>query len=165
MTKKEQDKELALLRKKLKGLEAKQAKAEAKLDKFERQLDDIEQDAIDARNAVEEVEYDIDDLEAQPIDEDPKDLVAAGEIPSPEQAELIKKQAHSYGVTFVRRKANKKGQLVLHSDRRFSSREEAEHHGKRFSKKHKHAEFSVCIVQKKANAWVNWKTGKTNPAL
>lgn len=97
--------------------------------------------------------------------EDALASVESGESPSPEQAKRIAAQAHSYGVTFVRRKANKRGELVKHSARRFSSRKEAEQHGKRFATKHRHAEFSICIVQKKANAWVNWKTGKTNPVL
>lgn len=99
---------------------------------------------------------------------DHAEQVEAGDKPSPAQAALIKSQAYSYGVTFIRRKALKKvrqkGELRT-SDRRFSSRKEAEHHAKRFQKIHKHKDYSVCVVDKRANAWVNWKTGKTNPAL
>ncbi len=99
---------------------------------------------------------------------DQVEQVETGDIPSPAQQKLIKSQAYSYGVTFIRRKALKKaaqkGELRT-SQRRFSSRKEAEHHAKRFQKIHKHKDYSVCVVNKRANAWVNWKTGKTNPAL
>lgn len=93
-----------------------------------------------------------------------QDEIESGDRPSPEQAKRIATQDHSYGVTFVRRQA-RKGKLVLTSKRRFSSKKEAEQHGRRFQKKHRHQEFSVCIQHAKANAWINWKTGKTNPAL
>lgn len=94
--------------------------------------------------------------------------VETGEHPSPAQKKLIDSQDFSYGVHFLRRKALKKGKSpgsVCVSQRRFSSLKEAKQHGVRFTKKHKHKSFSVTIVSKRANAWINWKTGKTNPVL
>jgi hypothetical protein len=164
MTQKEKDKELKALRKKLAAIELKADKSEELEEKLGNQLSDAEDETYSLRNEAENLAFDIDDLDQEVVEDDEEDLVERGEIPSPEQAKLMKNQKHSYGVTFVRSE-EKKGQKVLHSDRRFSSRKEAEQHGKRFAKKHNHEEFSVCIVQKKANAWVNWKTGKTNPAL
>jgi len=94
--------------------------------------------------------------------------VETGEHPSPSQKKLIDSQDFSYGVHFLRRKALKKGKSpgsVCVSQRRFSSLKEAKQHGVRFTKKHKHQSFAVTIVSKRANAWINWKTGKTNPVL
>lgn len=91
--------------------------------------------------------------------------VESGDKPSSQQAALIRSQPFSFGVSFLRRKA-KKGVASFVSNRRFSSAQEAEQHGKRFTKKHKHESFLVVyITNKRANAWINWTTGKTNPAV
>lgn len=94
--------------------------------------------------------------------------VATGEVPAPAIAKLIKSQAFSFSVTFVRRKALKKAKngkkgLSFTSDRRFATKKEADQHGKRFSKKHRHESYHAIKVSKKANSWINWETGKTNP--
>lgn len=94
--------------------------------------------------------------------------VESGDRPSPEQARLIKSQLFSYGVHFERRKVLRKVKspgAICVSVRRFTSRKEADQHGKRFSKKHGHRGYDVVRTSKRANAWVNWKTGKTNPVL
>jgi len=94
--------------------------------------------------------------------------VETGDRPSPAQAKLIASQAFSYGVHFERakvlRKVRSPGAICV-SQRRFSSRKEAEQHGKRFARLHRHKGFDVVRVNKRANAWINWKTGKTNPTL
>lgn len=95
-------------------------------------------------------------------------LVATGDVPAPAIAKLIKSQSFSYSVVFVRRKAlnkpkNKKKGLSFTSDRRFATLKEAAQHGRRFAKKHKHESFHAIKVGKKANSWINWATGKTNP--
>lgn len=96
------------------------------------------------------------------------ELVETGDIPAPAIAKLIKSQRYSYSVVFVRRKElnkpkNGKKGVSFTSDRRFATKKEAQQHGRRFSKKHKHRSFHVIEVSKKANSWINWKTGKTNP--
>ncbi len=94
--------------------------------------------------------------------------VEKGDVPAPAIAAAIKSQNFSFVVVFKRRKAlnkpkNKKKGITFTSDRRFSSQTEANQHGRRFTAKHKHAAYQVALVQKRANAWINWKTGKTNP--
>lgn len=81
----------------------------------------------------------------------------------------------SYGVKFTRRKyLNKiKGPRGLVScpgdfrvsDRRFATLKEANHHGKRFVEIENHKSYSVFRSNDKVNAYVNWKTGKTNPLI
>lgn len=93
------------------------------------------------------------------------DEVDSGDRPAPAIAALIKSQGFSFGVAFIRRKANRRGEAVKVSTRRFSSVKEANQHGKRFTRKHGHKDFLVTYVQARANAWVNWKTGKTNPVI
>ncbi len=88
------------------------------------------------------------------------DEVESGNVPAPEIAALIAKQKFSYGVEFVR----KNGKVVV-SQRRFSSSKEAKQHGTRFTAKHAHKDFAVVRINKRANAWINWKTGKTNPVI
>ncbi len=90
--------------------------------------------------------------------------VATGEKPAPSIEKLIASQSFSYGVNFLRRKPVK-GVMVNVSQRRFSSVKEAAQHGKRFAAKHRHQAYFVTVTQQRANAWVNWKTGKTNPVL
>lgn len=99
---------------------------------------------------------------------DQLDEMISGDKPDREQAARIKSQRHSFGVVFNRRKALKKVKqkgLVRTSARRFTSRKEATHHAKRFVKIHKHKGFKVVWVAKRANAWINWITGKTNPVI
>ncbi len=94
--------------------------------------------------------------------------IEAGDKPNHEQAARIKNQPYSYGVHFLRRKALRKGKspgMVMKSTRLFGTKKEAEQHGKRFTKKNDHADFSIVYVNKRPNAWINWKTGKTNPAI
>lgn len=99
---------------------------------------------------------------------DELETIIMGHKPNDEQARLIKSQAFSYGVHFQRRKVLRKvsspGEICV-SRRRFSSRKEADQHGKRFTKIHKHVGYDVVRVNRKANAWINWLTGKTNPVL
>ena len=85
----------------------------------------------------------------------------------------------SFGVLFVRSKpinkakgsngkmteARNPGQHVVLSVRRFGSSEEANIHGRRFKRIEGHHAFYVVILKSKPNAWVNLKTGKTNPLI
>lgn len=110
------------------------------------------------KKQIEQVERQLDEV----------DQVNRGDRPSPNQAKLIQSQNFSFGVYFERRKALRKVRckgLINKSTRRFSSAKEANQHGKRFAKIHKHVGFTVVKLGQKANAWINWKTGKTNPAI
>lgn len=94
--------------------------------------------------------------------------VKSGEIPAPAIAALIKSQNFSFAVVFVRSKEptkpkNKRLGLSFTSDRRFATLKEANQHGYRFKSKHRHAGYHTIKVAKRANSWVNWATGKTNP--
>ena len=94
--------------------------------------------------------------------------VKSGDRPSPEQAKLIKSQPYSFTVHFERSKVLRKVRSpgsVCKSLRRFGTRKEAEQHGKRFTKLHRHKGYKVLKVSQRANAWINWRTGKTNPVL
>jgi len=89
------------------------------------------------------------------------------------------RRSTSFGVLFVRgRTINKvqdaKGnwvmsrypdQPVVLSVRRFGSEQEAKLHGRRFRKLEGHKDFFVVLQNAKPNAWVNLKTGKTNPLI
>lgn len=94
--------------------------------------------------------------------------IKSGDRPSPDQLKRIKTQDYSFTVYFQCRKALRqvrvKG-LVNKSQRRFGSRKEAIQHGKRFTKIWKHKGYAVVKVAKRANAWINWRTGKTNPVI
>lgn len=93
--------------------------------------------------------------------------IKSGDRPSFEQARAMKNKV-SYGVHFERanvlREVRSPG-AVCKSVRRFSSRKEAEHHAKRFKRIHGHKSFTIVRVAQRANAWINWSTGKTNPVL
>jgi hypothetical protein len=94
--------------------------------------------------------------------------VETGNRPDAEQERRIATQRFSFEVHFERRKALKKGRSpgeIGVSQRRFSSPKEANQHGTRFTKIQKHKGFYVVQVQKRANAWINWATGKTNPVI
>ncbi len=94
--------------------------------------------------------------------------VKSGDRPNPEQARKIKNQAYSFTVHFERRKTLRRVRspgAVCRSLRRFTSKEEAVQHGKRFTRIHNHKGYSVIRVNSRANAWINWRTGKTNPIL
>ncbi len=95
-------------------------------------------------------------------------LMISGDKPDFDQAKKIKSQRFSYGVYFTRRQALRqvrcKG-LVNKSLRRFVSPKEANQHGKRFTKIHNHKGYKVVKLQMRANAWINWITGKTNPVI
>ena len=118
--------------------------AESQLRELGDRLDDARSDAADKLINQEEVDL--------------------GNIPSVAQRALMATQLFSYGVTFQRSKAVN-GEVILNSTRTFTTEDEANHHGERFSERHGHAGFTVVPSNKKANAWVNWKTGKTNPAI
>lgn len=102
-----------------------------------------------------------------------EELAAVGEVksgdrPNCEQAKLMKSQRFSFTVHFERNKVLRKVRspgAVCKSLRRFTSRKEAIQHGKRFSRIHRHKGYEVVRVAKRANAWINWRTGKTNPVL
>lgn len=157
------------MKKTLKQLKAEEVKltkllkaAQKAADKAQDKADGLALKAEDIQDRLEEVQFAIDDFDDQ------QEAVDRGDIPSPEQQARIDEQQFSFGVHFERRKAIKKGKspgVICVSTRYFSSRKEAEHHGKRFTKIHNHVGFDVVRVNKKANAWVNWKTGKTNPAI
>lgn len=81
----------------------------------------------------------------------------------------------SFGVKFTRRKYIKQikgpkgwvdspGNFRV-SERRFATSKEANHHGKRFVEIEGHKSYSVFRSKDKVNAYVNWKTGKTNPLI
>lgn len=94
--------------------------------------------------------------------------VHTGYKASPEQARKIASQKFSFTVHFVRREILRQVRSpgkVCKSQRRFSSPKEAEQHGKRFKRIQRHLSYSVVRVAKRANAWINWRTGKTNPVL
>lgn len=96
-----------------------------------------------------------------------------------QQRDRLRRQKTSFGVLFVRSRAitqvsNSKGELVSAKDpgslvttsvRRFGTSAEARHHGKRFARIEKHTAFHVIFVEKGPNAYVNFKTGKTNPLI
>lgn len=84
----------------------------------------------------------------------------------------------SFGVLFVRsapiqevvtnsgwKAARNAGKHVTLSVRRFGSAKEASTHGKRFKRLEGHAAFYVVLQDSTPNAWVNLKTGKTNPLI
>lgn len=89
------------------------------------------------------------------------------------------RRSTSFGVLFIRgrsinqvRDANGNwvmsrypDQPVVLSVRRFGSQEEATIHGRRFKKLEGHKNFFVVLQNSKPNAWVNLKTGKTNPLI
>ena len=89
-----------------------------------------------------------------------QDQVRLGNAPDAQQAARLRSQKFSYEVNFERRDGTS-----FSSNRRFTLPKEANQHGTRFSKKHRHAGFVVVQVSKKANAWINWTTGKTNPVV
>lgn len=81
----------------------------------------------------------------------------------------------SFGIRFTRKKAisevrgargwvSSPGDTVV-SNRRFKSVSEAFHHAKRFKRLEKHKSFEVIVSTKAPNAWVNPRTGKTNPLI
>lgn len=74
----------------------------------------------------------------------------------------------SWAVNYVRKQDANGG--VKHNDRnpsprRFKTREEAEHHARRFVKVWGHVGFWVTKTNDPVNAWVNKITGKTNPEI
>ena len=95
------------------------------------------------------------------------------------QRDRLRRQTYSFGVLFVRNKgiakvknshgewvaARAAGSLVVTSPRLFGTLAEAKHHGKRFARIENHKEFHVIFTEKKPNAFVNFKTGKTNPLI
>lgn len=95
------------------------------------------------------------------------------------QAITLVKQGFSYAVKFTRKAAitersdghggwvevENPGSRVLTSSRRFGTAREATIHGRRFMKLEGHRKFTVVKTKDKPNAWVNLKTGKTNPLV
>jgi hypothetical protein len=98
---------------------------------------------------------------------------------TPAQAKALKSRKTSFGIIFTRSKtieevfhndgsyskARFAGKLKVPSLRRFISKEEATAHAKRFKRIEKHKSFEIVLVKKAPNAWVNVKTGKTNPVI
>ena len=94
-------------------------------------------------------------------------------------AKALRTRKTSFGVRFERRKAittikNSDGERVkarnpgkdyVVSARRFCTESEAKRHGKRFMRIEGHKAFSVIALKQKPNAWVNPRTGKTNPVI
>lgn len=96
------------------------------------------------------------------------EAIESGDLPSADQAKRIKSQPYSFGVHFERSKVLRKVRSpggINRSLRRFGTQKEAVQHGKRFTKIHHHKGFTIVRVSKRANAWINWRTGKTNPVL
>ncbi len=62
-------------------------------------------------------------------------------------------------------KARSPGKVKFVSARRFGSVKEAITHGKRFKRIEGHAAYEVVVLKLSPNAWVNFKTGKTNPLI
>lgn len=95
--------------------------------------------------------------------------------PTEQQVRALRTRKTSFGVEFTRRKAitqtrqgekvRAPGKLVVVSVRRFGSEKEAKIHAKRFARLEKHREFRVVLLKLRPNAWVNFKTGKTNPVI
>jgi len=102
-----------------------------------------------------------------------KKKVKKGPRPTPKQVRAMRRLT-SFGVMFERRKPitetrqGKKvrypGKKIITSVRRFGSENEANRHGKRFMRIEKHVAYKVILVRKSPNAWVNLRSGKTNPA-
>lgn len=72
------------------------------------------------------------------------------------------KDGSSWAVRYIR-KAGAKDRPQ--SGRRFRTRDEARMHGTRFVKLKGHIGFKLEKVKEPVNAWVNKKTGLTNPAI
>lgn len=95
--------------------------------------------------------------------------------PSHNQQKRIDNQRYAYGVKFVRAKKlakikgvtgwESKPGLVRVSERLFGTRDESLTHARRFVKIYSHKSYKVMKVNKRPNAWVNEKTGKTNPVI
>lgn len=95
------------------------------------------------------------------------------------QADALRRRKTSFGVVFVRSRpirkvkdrdgklvlARNSGEVVVPSQRLFATDKEASHHGKRFVRLEGHRSFFVTFVRKSPNAWVNFKSGKTNPLI
>ncbi len=143
---------------KVNALDRKEEALLDKIEKLELELDAVQGDITDISSQIEYVEDEITHFDNE------QEQIDAGEIPSPAQQKLIETQKFSYGVNFLRSKPVK-GKSVFVSTRRFGTKKEAAHHGARFAKKHNHKDFSVVVLNERPSAWVNWKTGKTNPAI
>lgn len=97
--------------------------------------------------------------------------------PTKAQRDALRRKT-SFGVLFVRSKAiteaagargwtkaRNAGSLVTLSVRRFGTAKEASIHGKRFKRLEGHQAFYVVLQDAQPNAWVNLKTGRTNPLI
>lgn len=108
-----------------------------------------------------------------------KKVVAAKKfVPTTQQKRALRRST-SFGVVFERRKAitqyrdengnlksvRSPGRVTFTSARRFGSENEAKRHGKRFMRLENHRSFKVITVKLAPNAWVNLRTGKTNPVI
>jgi hypothetical protein len=95
--------------------------------------------------------------------------------PTPAQQDKIDNQQFSFGIRFIRAKAltEVKGPggwvpspgLTVVSERTFGTKSEATNHAKRFRDIEGHYGFEIIEVDSPPNAWVNEKTGKTNPVI
>jgi hypothetical protein len=55
--------------------------------------------------------------------------------------------------------------LRVTSTRRFKTPAEAFQHAKRFNRIEGHVGFTVTVQAGRPNAYINWRTGKTNPLI
>lgn len=99
--------------------------------------------------------------------------------PTAAQARALRTRKTSFGIVYFRSKAIKTvknkngdrvaarspGKLEVPSARRFGSEKEANRHARRFVKIEGHKGYKIKQVNKRPNAWVNLKTGRTNPLI
>lgn len=99
--------------------------------------------------------------------------------PTAAQARALRSQKTSFGILFVRTTpietvrdrhgewvaARKPGKHGVLSVRRFATDKEAVRHARRFTRLHGHETFAVVALKQRPNAWVNARTGKTNPLI
>lgn len=89
--------------------------------------------------------------------------------PSAAQASRLRNSRTSFAVNYVRTKDLANGAVTANkrnpSVRRFGTAEEAQHHALRFVEKQGHLGFYITSAKARPNAWVNEKTGLTNPEI
>ena len=102
----------------------------------------------------------------------PKAVVAAAAVEAaPEVAVVnpIPDQAYSFAVNYVRKDQVKDGVVAANprnpSVRRFATEKDARNHALRFVKEQGHRGYWLSRTNDRPNAWINPKTGLTNPAL
>lgn len=137
-------------------------------------IEDLPEDSVDTASLQDQIDAIIEKLVGL------RDAVAKVKrgkkyAPTAEQQDRIDNQGFSFGIRFIRAKklSEVKGPsgwepspgLTVVSARTFGTKEEAEVHAKRFQKIEGHFGYEVIEVDGGPNAWVNEKTGKTNPVI